>query len=435
MIALKNKQLLILAAVILIAPSLSFGAGFALFEHGNRGMAMAGAFTAVADDPSAMFWNSGGLAFQTDDHLVTMAGFTLILPSQDFTGASPYPGDGYTESQIEQTFFPAHFYTTYALNDRVSLGFSFLSAFGLGTQWDPESAGRFISKRTDIKTFDLSPNIAFKVNDYIGIGVGIDYRIAQIDLTKNIPFFNPYTNQVVDVGQVHLHTDGLSETGWGYHAGIMFKTDVGLSLGINYRSGVEINFEGIGSFQQLPTGYADLDGMLAAEIPFGQKTPLETVIDFPDFLSIGIAYTTEKFIVSAQWNAMGWSSFSELPINFTEYPGLSSSAKMNYEDTKQYRFGFEYKFSEAMAMQLGYLFDETPQPVETMSPILGGGDRDGYCIGFSYNGEKIWADFGYMYLDIEERSVFDDVENEYDYYGTYENATAHLIGASLGIRF
>ncbi len=432
---MKDKRLLVLAAVVLLAPSLSWGAGFALFEHGNRGMAMGGAFTAVADDPSAMFWNIGGLAFQTDDKFVTMAGFTLIMPSQDFTGQSPYPGDGYKDSQINQTFFPSHLYTSWALNDRVVLGFAFLSPFGLGTQWEDDSAGRFISKRTDIKTFELSPQAAFKLNDYIGLGFGVDYRIAQIDLTKNIPFLNPHTQQVADVGQVHMHTDGISEAGWGWHAGVMFKTDIGLSLGINYRSGMTIDMEGVASFQQFPTGYADFDALLTSTLPFGQKTPLTTAIDFPNFFSIGLAYTAEKYLVSVQWNQMGWDTFQELDITFTDpnYAFLSSSAPMHYENSNQYRFGFEYSFSESAAMQLGFLIDETPQPVATMSPILGGGDRTGYCIGFSYNGKKIWADFGYMFLDIESRTT--NPGNHYDYFGTYENGTAHLIGTSLGIKF
>ncbi len=53
MIAEKHRHTLLVAAALLIIPSLTWGSGFALFEHGNRAMAMGGAFTAVADDPSA----------------------------------------------------------------------------------------------------------------------------------------------------------------------------------------------------------------------------------------------------------------------------------------------------------------------------------------------------------------------------------------------
>ena len=62
MASMSRRTLLCATCVVLMAPTLASGAGFALFEHGNRGMAMGGAMTAVADDPSAMFWNPAGLA-------------------------------------------------------------------------------------------------------------------------------------------------------------------------------------------------------------------------------------------------------------------------------------------------------------------------------------------------------------------------------------
>jgi hypothetical protein len=57
---LKCVHIVVVTAVVLAAPAVTFGAGFALFEHGNRGMAMGGAMTAVADDPSALYWNPAG---------------------------------------------------------------------------------------------------------------------------------------------------------------------------------------------------------------------------------------------------------------------------------------------------------------------------------------------------------------------------------------
>ena len=49
-------------------------AGFGIFEQGTKAMGMAGAFTAQADDPSALFHNAGGLAFVDEPEIA--AGFT-----------------------------------------------------------------------------------------------------------------------------------------------------------------------------------------------------------------------------------------------------------------------------------------------------------------------------------------------------------------------
>jgi long-chain fatty acid transport protein len=432
---MSRRTLLCATCVVLMAPTIASGAGFALFEHGNRGMAMGGAMTAVADDPSAMFWNPAGLAFQTDDGIQFVAGTTFITAgSQTFEGESPFPGDGYTAEQKSQIFYPAHAYLAVPISDRVSFGLSFLTPFGLGTWWDEDHAGRFISKRVDLKTFDLSPNIAFKLHDSIAFGIGADYMVSTIDLTRNIGFINPFNQQLADVGQVHLYTDDYSSDGWGWHAGLLFKMPKGISLGVMYRSEVEVDFTGLGSFTQYATGYPEFDALIASQIPFDENLPLVTNITFPEYWSVGVAWTGETCTVSAQWGRMGWNSFQELPITFPEDPQFDEAVEQNYEDADQYRLGFEWRYSEHMAFQAGALYDNTPQPTESMSPLLGDGDRTGVTLGMSFTiGEHFWTDLGYMYLDFDERCTDGDSLDGYD--GCYRDTSAHLFGATLGYRF
>ncbi len=434
MTATTRRLILRTATVLLLAPSLSFGAGFALFEHGNRAMAMGGAFTAVADDLSAMYWNPAGLAFQTDEGLQILAGATFITAgAQTFEGQNPFPGQGYTAEQESQIFYPAHFYVAYPLSDRVNIGFSTLTPFGLGTWWEEDFAGRFISKRVDLRTFAFSPNIAFKLGDAIAVGVGADYMVGQIDLTRNIGFVDPFRQQVVDVGQVHLHTDDLSSDGWGWHAGIMVNAPAGFSVGLMYRSRINIDFTGVGSFTQYATGNPAFDDAIAQQIPFGEKIPLTTVIDFPDYYTAGVAWSNEKLTLSAQYGKTGWNSFQNLPIEFPEDPQFDSNVEQNYEDADTYRLGGEFRFSEKLAAQLGLLYDNTPQPAESMSPLLGDGDRTGYSAGVSFHLWIFDVDLGYMYLDFDERCTGGASLDGYE--GCYRDTNAHLFGGSLGARF
>ncbi len=432
MIGIKRISSMVAAVAVLALPSLAWGAGFALFEHGNRAMAMGGAFTAVADDLSAMYWNPAGMAFQERDGLETLAGVTFISAIQDFEGAAPYPGDGYETEQKSQIFYPAHLYAAMKVSDQLTLGFSSLTPFGLGTYWDDDFAGRFISKRVELKTFDLSPNFAYKLSDNFAFGGGVDYLIGTLDYTRNIPFLNPYTQQVIDAGQVHMYTDGMGSDGWGWHAGVLVKSDNGFSVGVNYRSRIDVDYEGEGEFYQYPTGYGDLDATLASVIPFGQTTPLVSKITFPELWSLGVAWTGESMIVSFQWNYMGWDTFQELPVTFTDYPALSSAIPENYDYTNCYRLGLEYRMSEKLALQGGLLYDETPQPRQSVSPLLADEDRTGISVGTSYTHGKITVDAGYMLLLFDDSTAADDVHN--GYHGTYETM-AHLLGVTLGYRF
>lgn len=432
MIGSKRNSSVLVAVAVLALPTLAWGSGFALFEHGNRAMAMGGAFTAVADDLSAMYWNPAGMSFQEREGLEVMAGATFITAGQEFEGASPYPGDGYRTEQKSQFFYPAHLYAAMPVGERLTIGFSSLTPFGLGTYWDDDYAGRFISKRVDLKTFNLSPNFSLKLSDYVAFGAGADYLIGMLDYTRDIPFVNPYTQQVIDVGQVHMASDGLGNDGWGWHAGVYFDAGNGFSAGAMYRSRIEVDFEAEASFHQYPTGYADLDYLLGQSLPFGQKTPVNSYIKFPEYWSLGVAYRTEAMTVSFQWGYMGWDTFQELPVEFVDYPELSYAIPEGYSYSNTYRLGLEWRMSDKLALQGGLLYDETPQPREAVSPLLADEDRTGISLGASFALGHLHVDAGYMLLLFEDSTAA--IPNHNGYNGTYET-TAHLLGVTLGYQF
>lgn len=429
----RNRRLMVAAGVLVLAPALSWGAGFALYEHGNRAMAMGGAFTAVADDPAALYWNPAGAAFQAEEGFKVMAGATLIfVGDQTFTGDSPYPGEGYEAEQKSQVFYPPHLHMIYPINDDMTFNFGVMTPFGLGTWWEEDHAGRFLSKRADLKVMDFSPSLSLQLNDGIAVGVGIDYLIGQIDLTRQIGVLNPYTQQVADVGQVHMYTDGMGNDAWGWNVSVLAKSENGFSFGALYRSGFKITYEGEASFTQYLTGYDDFDAAVAGMLPFDENAELGTEIEFPDMWTMGVAYSRDKVTVSGQYGHIGWSSFQSLAIEFTDYPYLNGETEENYVNVDQYRLGFEYEASEAWAFQAGALYDNTPQPPESMSPLLGDGDRTGASLGLSWVHGKMRADLGYLYLWFDERSTGGQQLEGYD--GTYETS-AMLFGASLTLTF
>jgi len=431
-----KKQILTAAAVALLLPSLSWGAGFSLFEAGNKALGMGGAFTAVANDPSAFFWNPAGLAFQIDQGPQMMLGVTFIAPVQEFTGSAPYPGAGYETSQEDLLFFPPHFYYVHPVSDRVNLTLGMITPFGLGTEWPDDFAGRFISKKADLMIFDLGGQVSWAITDSIAIGGGIDYMIGTLTLERNIGRINPYTQAVSDVASVELGTDGLGNHAWAWNAGLMIKLGAGFSIGGVYRSDFTLKgTDATGKFEQIPTGYPDFDALVASVIPFDEEPDVTTAIEFPDYWQVGLSWSNEKFTLSGQYGEMGWSVFQELDIEFPDYPALNSTVRENYQDSKQYRFGAEWRASRALAFRAGYGFDETPQPAESLSPLLADGDRDFYSVGFSYLSKRsTWGfDVGYEYLELDERSTEGRSYDGFD--GTFHDSTAHLFGASLFFRF
>jgi long-chain fatty acid transport protein len=389
-------------------------AGFGLFEQGAKGMGMGGAFTATADDPSAMFHNVGGLAF-LDEREFQLGGTLITADGSDFTGAAPFPGEGVTE-KLESISVPlVHFYWVEPINDRWTFGLALNSPFGLKTEWDPEGfSGRFITVEGEFMTLDFNPNLGWKVSDRVGIGFGLMVRFAEIRLERRQGLVDPFTGQVVDIADVELESDTESGTGWQF--GFLNRVNNSFSWGFSYRSEVEIDYEGDARFSQIATANPELDALVAATLPFGQSLPISTTLKSPAMASLGVALALSRnwrLEVDANWT--DWDVFQEVVVDFGgALPDLT--IPQNWDDANNYRVGLRWLVGPRTEWRFGYIFDETPQPDETLGPLLPDGDRDGYAIGFGYEGDGFSLDLALSYIDIEERTT---LVNSDGYNGTW----------------
>ena len=419
----------LLVGAALVLPTLSFGSGFALFEHGARGVALGGAFGATADNPTALYYNPAGIAFLEGTQAA--AGAYFITFGAEFEGDNPYPGAGYKSEMESQIFYPPHAYVTGGLTDRLRWGVGLTAPFGLGTWWPDDWAGKFVTKRADLKIFNINPNVSYKISDTWSVAAGFDYFLVDVDLTKSVSAINPYTQQVAEVGQAHISTS--RQTGWGWNVATLAKFGGGFSAGLTYRSKVKADMKGKGSFVQFPTGYDDFDAIVAGLIPFDVNPDVETSIEFPDEARVALAWHNEHFTVEGDVVWMGWSSFVELPITFPDYPLLSSVKPENYEDSLTYRLGVEYKKSETWSWLFGALYDESPVPTESVSPLLPDANRTGISVGFSWAfSPSMTLDAGFLHLMFPERST---EGRDYDNFnGTY-TTSAELLGFSVVYKF
>ncbi len=75
---------LVIAGLALFGAGSALATGFSIYEAGSRATALGGAFTANADDGSAMFYNAAGLSFMKGQSIDVNAMF--IRPDFKFTG-------------------------------------------------------------------------------------------------------------------------------------------------------------------------------------------------------------------------------------------------------------------------------------------------------------------------------------------------------------
>ncbi|KUO62307.1 hypothetical protein APF79_07280 [bacterium BRH_c32] len=423
-----KKSLTVMAVIVMLCSAKVFAGGFQINEHGARAMSMAGAFTALANDPSAIYYNPAGLTQLTGTRF--MAGVTLIAPSAKFTGPKPFSTKEYEmESQL---FNPFNLYVTQQLSDEWFVGLGVNNQYGLGTKWQDNWGGRYLAVDTEIRSFFFTPVVAYKFSEQFSASVGLTYAYADVKIIRNMPLADPVTGAARPDGQVKMEGDG---TAFGFTAGILYKPTKELSLGLSYRSESKFDFEGDATTKPTTLDFVHpLAGKQSIPLPNGPiKAPLTT----PQNITLGVAYVASDVLtLSADFQYIGWSSYDKLEVTFEKYdlaptvPGNQNvqSADRNYKNTFILRGGAEYTVSDVFTLRGGLLYDKNPVEDAYVEPTLPDADRIGFNIGFGYKfTENLSVDVSYLLLTFAEREISN---SKFGFNGTYQNM-AHLFGLNF----
>jgi long-chain fatty acid transport protein len=424
-------------AGILICTLPMLGGGFSIYEQGTRAMGFGGAFTASANDASAIFYNPAGIGFMSGTQFYV--GATAIFPMARFSGMPPYPGYGIQEETKEQVFFPPHFFITHALNEKWHIGFGIYTPYGLGVEWDNRNkfTGRYISQNAELKAFYFAPELSYHFSEKFAIAAGVQMVYSTVKLERALS--QPFLSNVLDVATLKL--EGNNGNSFAFDVSAMYKPIERLQLGAVYRSKVSNDYEGDAEFKQISTGDPALDLVIKSGLPTNAEGENEigvaTKITFPWQFASGIMFrASDKLSVEFNFMRFGWSTFDELPFDFESQkePGdlntpENSVVREDYEDSNQYRIGFEYRTTDKLTLRTGYIFDNTPQPVQSLSVLLPDADRHDITVGFGYQYGKLNIDAAAMFILTKERST--EGLNADNYNGIFHFG-AQLLGLSLG---
>lgn len=407
-----------LSAVLLLLFSIENvnAGGFQLNEHGAKPMGMGGAFTAIANDASAIYWNGAGLTQLTSTQL--MLGTALIAPSTSFRGVTPQ----ITEYKMEkQTFFPSHFFVAIRANEKTVVGLGFTTPFGLGTKWDENWAGKYLAVETKLQTFAFMPTFAYSLTDNFSISAGFHYSFATVLITRK-------NSQAPFIGDALITLDGDDTEGFGYQFGIMYKPFNNVSLGASFHSKVDYKFKGT----------ADAKGsqqlLNAKRLP--ENAEIEAKLTTPMNIAVGLAFDPiSQLTLSFDYQFIGWSSYKVLAVNFIDPAFTDIESPRDYEDTYIGRFGLEYRLSPALSLLGGVYYDHQPVSPSKMNPSLPDANRLGFSGGFDF---KVTPKFGiaasYLFIRSEQTTITDSQENYTSgispFNGTY-NSTANLFSLSF----
>jgi long-chain fatty acid transport protein len=290
--------------------------------------------------------------------------------------------------------------------------------------------GRFVSRDADLKTLSIQPTIAWKTSDgRFALGGGVEYRRARVILNANRMALNPFSGRIVDVANTRLVSEYGSDI--GFNAGILFKPSARFRLGASYRSAMDIDLDGEAEITQISTGNAQLDTVIRAQLPPNQQ--INTTFPFPSIATIAAAFSpNENWDVEVDIIRTGWDRFEALAVNFETTPAASFVRPQNWEDSNSYRLGVNHNATEHWDVRFGFVYDENPQPVEAVSPLLPDSDRLGGSLGAGFHAGPFVVDGSLLVLHFKDRDT--NGQNAEGFNGRYET-DALLWSVNLGYKF
>lgn len=410
---------------ILFTASMARGAGFALYEGSARGNALGGTLVGRADDPSTLFYDPAGMTQLPG--LQVMGGATAIMPKTDVV--TTYGGTRSRSETETNLFLPPHLYSTYQYTESIWLGLGVFSRFGLGTEFDPNWPGRYNSYNAVIETLTINPNVAFKVNDKLSLAGGVSWMSFDLTLEQKIDFGRLVGSpQALDVDQ-SLTGDS---SGYGFTLAAHYKALDWMSLGLSYVSRTKQDIKGKADFSK-PAG-------VPATVFNDTKASGE--ITLPDMLFCGaVFHLMDRLSLELDGIWTRWSTYDELTIHYRDpildpiLPDVRSSTKdKRWNDVWRVQVGFEYKAQDWLDLRLGYVYDDSPVPRETVDYLLPTNDRHLFNLGCGILLDQWTVDLSYTYMYMEGRSVSARPEDGV-LDSRFKDSDAHLIGFSLSYNF
>lgn len=433
-VTLRNISFHLIGTIVLstLIVCIAMGGGYQLNEQGSRAVGMGGAFVARASDPSAIYFNPAGLAFQRGINI--LGGVNLIMPSTKFKGSgTQLPVETSTNSQV---FTPVNLYGSYQISDNIVAGLGVYNPYGLGTQWPdkwgqtiPQAGGLYMggynSVNAEVVTWYINPSIAYKMNDQLSIGVGISYVAGSVSMSKVIPA------KALNPGLSGYFKNELKGTGNGinFNIGAIYKPMADLSIGVSYRATTKIEFSGDAKFSNMDVP-APMYPTVNALFPGGTGT---ATLPMPGSMSVGVAYKLlTDLTIEGDFQLIQWSVYDQLKVQITPTTlaqGTTTFIK-NWNDGYMFRGGAEYTLNQDITLRGGVILDLSPQPPSKTEPMLPDGDRVDVSLGASYKiNESLYIDASYMLILFMERDA-----KSAELPGTY-NSNAHIFSVNVGYAF
>lgn len=384
----RSRSLAALAAASLLAAGLAAEAEAAAFQLREGSAAAVGAALAgrTSGDRDVSFAIHNPAALRGVDRFAVSFGAAGVFPQGEAAAgpaaraaAGPLGLD--TEDDYNESAVVPSFVVGWRPVERLVLGFSMDSSFGLANEYDKDFIGAFDGVRSGMLTLNATPMVAYDPVPGLTLAAGLAAQYADAELSTLFPT-GPGSFGVADISG-----DGVDV---GFNIGAILEPTLTTTIGVNFQSGFS----------------HDLKGEFSSSFPFFGGGAGRAEFDLPPTFSVGVTQAiTPDLRVMAEGEFAGWSDFETLRI-VDEETGAIIDDPQDYEDSFMVALGGEYDLSDRLTLRAGLAYDETPTAEAFRTVRVPDGDRYWLSAGFSLElTARVGVDLGYTYIHIEDREV------------------------------
>lgn len=393
MAGVESKALSAAVAVAMAgAVSAAFAGGFAIGTQSGSGTgnAFAGG-AAVAEDASVAWYNPAGMAVLPSGRHFAIAGH-LLRPSFRFSntassGAFAFPGTGDGGDGGDLALVPAFYFAT-DIDPRWRFGIAVNAPFGLKTDYDAGWRGQLVALRSEVKSVNVNPSLAYRASDAVSLGAGVSVQKLDAKLT-NCASFPPPAPACANTA-----TLDADDVGFGFNLGLTVQAAPATRIGFSYRSSIKFELEGTATFSATPAA----NGSVKADLRV------------PASVSVSVFHQA-----GPRWELMGdatwtrWSTLQQLAVIRTSGAAAGTTLTalpFRWDDAWRFAIGASYRASDRTKLRFGIAYDQTPSNDLTRTPRLPDQDRTWIAAGVQYRLSKPGVlEFGYAHEFVRDANV------------------------------
>jgi len=330
---------------------------------------------------------------------ITIAGI-FVKPEKNVNGEHYSNGaaEALDNSNIAENYIVPSAYFAFPINNKWSFGFATFSNYNVRNDYNTEYPAGMLAGRRSLFTYEMNPNIAFKLTEDIYIGAGVSAIYSNYQLTTNYGAQNP-TNP----SQIYQDFNGTG-LGFRFDLGMIYKINKYHQFGLAYRSASDIETEG--TFTTL-AGNNDLIFQDTATL--SMAVPSELTFS-------GVHQLDQRLSIQYSLAWYGWENLDSISVSDPNCPANSSfnlpqgqclSESINAEDSMKLAFAVNYKLNDVIWLRSGASTETSTESASFSMPF---DKKTSFSFGLSYYASRSLSfDIGLTYAKYESTRIKDTI--------------------------